>query len=656
MSAFSNFSIAALLVGFHSMPAAAKTQTPITEEVVVSGTRTEQAYWDSPVKVTLVTRADIDGNHAMNVAEAIQNIPGLDLKAPITGKEGQSVWIQGVSADRVLVLIDGEPVSASTGSTVDITQIATTNVARIEIVKGATSALYGSSAIGGVVNIITKKPEEGLSIRLSTDAGTFGKRDVANGQYPLPSQRVDGQVSYANEKFAVQAGTNLALSNGFKSGVDEWSQPGASGLRSTVFTEGTWFATEKSSHKLRLEYYQQSLETRYLDRVGAKKYYQVKKDDAQRLSSRYKGRAESDNSLWQWGAIYEQFTNDTQPTLANTRHAEMRYGNVNAQVDTTLGLHELTHGLQFSHNSLQSIKNGDTVNPEVPYKTAASFEYYFQDHLTFDVLELLPGFRLQHNDKFGQKFTPKINGRLNLVDDEDKTIFIRAGIGQGYRVPNLKEQFFKFDHSELGYMVIGNPDLKPESSLSYQWEIGVINTEGYQIGLNLFYNDMTNLIAKKPTEKTDLGIQIHRYINIAKARTQGVELNGSYQPIDLIKITFGYSYLDAKNLTTGSRLDNRSQHQTKIQIQLFPFEGMDVGLNTRFYSKQVSYDSDLIKFTTPAYTTFDMKATYQFTDRFSLYGGVDNLTDVTRNFGESKDKDQRPVEGRYGYLGIKFEL
>ncbi len=105
----------------------------------MTGTRTEQSVWESPVKVSLVNREEIQKNHASNAYEAIKNILGLDFKRP-RGKEGQSAVIQGVSANRVLVLIDGEPVSASTGSTVDLTQISTVQIERVEVVKGAVLA------------------------------------------------------------------------------------------------------------------------------------------------------------------------------------------------------------------------------------------------------------------------------------------------------------------------------------------------------------------------------------------------------------------------------------------------------------------------------------------------------------------------------------
>ena len=134
---------------------AAEDAVRSNETWVVTGTRTERLLDDTPVRTEVVSREQLDTLHARNVAEALKTVPGLMLK-DIHGKGGQEVWLQGLDADRVLILVNGRPVTASTGSSVDVSQLATADIERIEVVKGATSALYGSSAMGGVVNIITR--------------------------------------------------------------------------------------------------------------------------------------------------------------------------------------------------------------------------------------------------------------------------------------------------------------------------------------------------------------------------------------------------------------------------------------------------------------------------------------------------------------------
>ena len=145
---------------------------------VISATRTEKTLEDVPVRMEVVTAEHIEKVHARDLKQALKDVPGLMLKE-IHGKSGYGVWMQGFDPDRVLVLIDGHPVSASTGSKVDLTQIATADIERIEVVKGATSALYGSSAMGGVINVITRQPSEPKTWSFSADGGSHGDKEAA---------------------------------------------------------------------------------------------------------------------------------------------------------------------------------------------------------------------------------------------------------------------------------------------------------------------------------------------------------------------------------------------------------------------------------------------------------------------------------------------
>ena len=141
------------------------------DQVVVTATRTEKALVDVPVRTEVVTRDQIERSHAQDLKQALEAVPGLMLKR-IHGKSGYSVWLQGMDSDRVLVLLNGEPVSASTGSSVDLTQISATEIERIEIIKGASSALYGSAAMGGVINVISRRKEKPVSLSLTLDGGS----------------------------------------------------------------------------------------------------------------------------------------------------------------------------------------------------------------------------------------------------------------------------------------------------------------------------------------------------------------------------------------------------------------------------------------------------------------------------------------------------
>lgn len=617
----------------------------LTEEVVVTGTRTEQSVWDSPVKVSLISREEIEKNHAQNAYEALVNVPGLDFKQP-RGKEGQSVWIQGVSGNRVLVLIDGEPVSASTGSTVDITQIPTTQVERIEIVKGATSALYGSQAIGGVVNIITAKPEPGLSAKFSMDVGSWGDKDVDDGEYFVPRQRYNANLSYASDTVAIQSGLNAILSNSFLSGVDDFTKPAPKGEQVSGFLKGSFYQNDQVTHKLGYEHYIQRWTSDYF--FAGDPLYKV--DDVDRYTVRYSTAVDMDIQTIQWGATYEKFVNDSQPRPAEYRQAEMDYMNVDAQWDYEWGRHVFTQGFEYNYNTLVSTKDGaDELTEDAVYR---SLEYYLQDQITLGNLQILPGFRYQNDNHFGSKVLPKINGRYDLIEDDEKTIFVRGGVGKGYRVPNLKELYYLFDHSGLGYIVLGSEDVKPESSINYQLELAMIKTNGLALSFNLFRNNVTDMIEPESTGRFERGVAISEFQNIDKARLQGVEINFDIPLMDWLSMNGGYSYLDAQDLMRDRRLAERPRHQLKAAFDFQPIESLNILLNSRFYGDQLGYESNGTVHKTVPYSVIDFKANYALNNHLSIYGGIDNLTDTVKDYLDQYD--EQPRDGRYIYTGFSL--
>ena len=149
---------------------------PRLGDIVVTGTRTEKQRDEAPVRTEVVGRQEIRDTAASTLKEALANVPGLQLHE-IHGKSGYHLSMQGLGSDQVLVLIDGLPISASTGSSVDLSQYLVSDVERIEVVKGAASAQYGSSAMGGVVNVITRRPQQGFSGDVELAAGSRGRQN-----------------------------------------------------------------------------------------------------------------------------------------------------------------------------------------------------------------------------------------------------------------------------------------------------------------------------------------------------------------------------------------------------------------------------------------------------------------------------------------------
>jgi outer membrane receptor for ferrienterochelin and colicins len=193
-----------------------------------------------------VTREEIERTHARDLSQALEDVPGLLLRET-HGKQGQEVWMQGFDSDRVLILINGERLTSTTGSTVDLTQISTANIERIEIVKGATSALYGSDAMGGVINVITTPSAEPFSLTVQADAGSYGdaNRDDAALEGALGAVHASAGIGLHRSLWDLQVNTDLRQFEGFDF---DPSTPGTDGDERTRWNVDTRLAVRPWSH------------------------------------------------------------------------------------------------------------------------------------------------------------------------------------------------------------------------------------------------------------------------------------------------------------------------------------------------------------------------------------------------------------------------
>ena len=164
---------------------------------VTTATKSPVLLEEVPIRTQVVTKEEIRRNHARNLAEALKYVPGLQLEK-LHGKEGFGVWIQGMDSERVLILIDGNPLTPSSGNSVDVTQIAVSDVERIEIVKGAMSTLYGAAAMGGVVNVITQEPSDKFRFVADVSGGGWGDQNVKDG--PVAKRTGNFELSTKQDK------------------------------------------------------------------------------------------------------------------------------------------------------------------------------------------------------------------------------------------------------------------------------------------------------------------------------------------------------------------------------------------------------------------------------------------------------------------------
>ena len=658
--------VSATVLSTEALAADSNDVFQLGEIVVTTSTKTAKKLLDVPVRTEVVSKQELEKTHARDAAEALKNVPGLMLKR-IHGKSGQEVWLQGLDADRVLVLIDGKPVSASTGSSVDLSQISIGDVDHIEIVKGASSALYGSEAMGGVVNIITTKNNKPFSYSLVLDAGTYGDQNAGDepndkhGKLNLAVKRNQWTANFSAD-IRDKQGTDLDKST--------WSYEGDSGHKANVAIEIGYTATSGANFTIKPTLYQEDLDRNFSSfspGIGEIKKIKREQVDRKNITLSYTKPLANGDKLSAW-YMHEQFEDTTAQDVVSTafndqqRKGTSSFDKAEVQWDKAIGeKHLFTVGLVGQNSSLQQTQTKisgiqtEIIDEIGGKQNRSNLELYIQDDIFLtDQWEILPGIRYQNDSDFGSHVAPKISAMFAPEWSDNIDTKLRFSIGKGYRVPTLKDRHYVFDHSALGYMVIGNPDLQPELSTSYSASIELSKKDNFRTEVSVFRNDITDLISTDLNQQDSTPeLNIYEYTNVGRAQTQGLDLTTTHKLSPKFSVTGSYSYLDATDVETKKKLTQRPEHQVKLQLNYqLPVFNADVSLYGNYQSEEY-VDSDN-SISSPEYSTFDLKFNKSLRKGTKLFFGIDNILDEHRDTPVT-GQDFRPENGRFIYTGIRFD-
>lgn len=660
-----------LFLGCVALPAGASESESDTsegalylDELVVTGTRTERRLLDTPVRTEVVTSAELEKSHARSLKEALENVPGVQLRE-IHGKSGYEVWLQGMQANQVLVLVDGQPMTATTGSSVDVSQLAMLDIERIEVIKGAVSAQYGSSGMGGVVNVITRGIEPGWHGMVSVDGGSYGDQNPSGDQGDLARYSGRAVVSGGNETWGVRVSGSSQHSDGVDPDPETWYRPGNEYDRNDLAIRAHWRPTGQDALSLSLSRFTEDSDARYVETASGVEYPQGKDESAERIRTGVSGQHGSDDTfLAQWSVVHETLSDDTYKYNVDgqydQRDADMSMSVASGHLDWLLAsTHRFQVGTEARREALEQYIDGGSELDRNGEVSREGYELWLQDTwLPVDRLEVVAGVRGQRDSDFGNHLAPGIRARLDLGDGEGLDTFIRGGVGSGYRVPNLKERHYRFDHSQLGYVVEGSPDLEPETSVSYQLGVGAHLGRKIWFEVNGFFNDIEDLIQTgidqdATNDRTD-GVTVYRYLNLDEARTWGVESTAGWQLAPGWSLQAGYTLTRTEDRSTGNELNNRPRHQARLSLDgLTGIPGLSWLVRVRNQSSE--YTDASLGNKSPGYTSLDLKFNYRILPGLRVYAGADNLTNSQRDFNDAGN-DFRPVAGRFLYTGVALTL
>ncbi len=607
-----------------------------TRPVVVTGLLREQELDDSPLSTDLISASEIQDLGVATLTEVMAEETGMELSYGI-GRT-QSAQVHGLSDSHVLILVDGQRVTGKVDGAFDLGQIPLHQIERIETVKGPLSSVYGSDALGGVINIITKKPDQSAPLaQVSLTGGNHGRWDAsASLTHSFESLGDDDNnlslALYSSANF--YDGVDYVLSDNFSEvpGYDRYDLSLRSlysiGDKATLDLKGSYYKDE--SEWLEGTKFNLFRDVANNERLGLTAALDWKLQGEGRVRFSYNHSA-NDHRL-------REFTKSGFVTLDN-RNIE-NYQAIQAQY--TRLIDETWLVALGSELSDESIESDRIVSNREKYLATAFFGEgsYYADEVTATL-----GARWSHNSVYGSFVAPKVS----LMYDAAENLKLRLSYGRGYREPSLKELYIDFSNT-VGYRVVGEPALGPESSHGFNAGIEIDPDEALSLKINAYYNVVADLINFYRTGE-DGGRTVFSYENIDEAVTRGFDVDLSWQVSELLGASLGYAFTNAED-GEGNRLAFRIPHALNYKLA-FSFD--ELKLRATIYGRvvdeqpvaDIQSNRDIFSgvdeaqdLSVPAHGIVNARIEARLFDDLQLFGGVTNISNVTLYpYGQLKTRE-----------------
>lgn len=600
------------------------------DQIVVTGTRSERMLKHAPVTTQVIKEETIAESGAANLAEVLQRVTGVTVESNALGTGTSTVELQGFGSNHVLVMVDGMKMIGRVRGDLDISQIPSGQIERIEIVKGATSTLYGSEAMGGVINIITKKPKEHLQVNTSTQIGNYGK---INTNVDLGGT-INGWMQKANFSYRRSSGFDLDKSTPVWNGTAFNKYNGSFMLKKDI--------TAKTSFQANVNYFQEdqrAVADHDFETVVDNKYVSAKIG----FENRYNDNLKTTLGIEYSNSYHDQdrkvrrsgFIVNEKPTIEKLYKGEVLFDWTPDYSNTALS-HKINGGYSFESESIETERVFGSGE-----KTNSLHNIFIQDEMRIDMFTFSPGIRVDKHSVYGTYYSPKLSAMLSPAYN----IRIRASYGHGFRAPSFKELYWDY-FSSIGYQIEGNPKLQPEDSESLNLGAEFWTENNYHTRINLFYNRIMNLIDFRFIEFNN-GVSRYTLANISGARTWGAEWDMEYYPNDWFETGLGYYYLDSKNDINDQPLQLKPKHRTNLRFGFKFFNDFKLTTTIQTSSRKFYYSADDPEEThknwLEAYSLFHADLSVPIISQINMNIGIKNITDyVNLEWG--------PMPGREYYV------
>lgn len=620
------------------------------DTLVVTASGYAQSLRDVPASVTVVPKEEIQNKPIHDLADAVKNVEGVSI---VGSANKQDINIRGLPGEYTLILVDGRRQNSresrpnGSGGFEAGFMPPVEAIERIEVIRGPMSSLYGSDAMGGVINIITKKPTQdwhgslsmGGTLQENPNSGNYADSDFylagplienklglqlyGGGNYRQEDKIVEGHNGRDNKNltttltftptdkqtFVVEAGRTTQ---------ERTSTPGKSMAEYTI--RGT---SKKANTKTEL----------HNDRNHYSLSYKGDWDSLITEMSVYQEKTKRSTKSVPTGAAPDDLVYEARvPEITNTV--------VDGSVVALLPSNTLTLGGQFQHSKLNDTSATGKTTTEDATLRAEQYAFFLENEFTAtDDLLLTGGLRLDHHEYYGNHLNPRGYAIYHLTDE----ITLKGGVSQAFRAPTLREISPTYGTSTEGGagIIYGNRDLKPEKSLNEEIGIAYDHASGFSASLTLYNTDFKNKLTSYSLDETDsiTGLNLYKYANVGKANIKGVEVATNIPLATDWNLSMNYSYTDSRRESDdeklsngislkGYALDKTPKHSANAKLDWQYTQDLNLYTRAHYEGEQV-WAAQRNGATVPryrsGYTTVDVGLTYQVLKNTKLNLAVLNV-------------------------------
>ena len=558
-----------------------KKDTIKLKEVIVTATKTKKQLSNATVPVSLIKAKEINQMAALNLQDILDENTGLSTQHYALGV---GIQMQGLDSDYTLIMVDGKPLIGRLNGVLDLSRVSTENIAQIEIVKGPSSVLYGSDALAGVVNIITKKKKNN-SLKIGTKYSNFNTLNLYS----------NANLNY--KKVSSSLFVNYYKTDGYTLNSNYEGYDSSSYYNKTISPHNNYNITnnisfnitEKAKFTIDSYYFKENQNYRFIQsdklvdgkgsvndwQIAPNFEYKINKKLFTKINYQYTNYQTNNNEIFK-----------VDNSEYHTSFFKQDYQQIEVQNDydfttknkTSIGLGYINEGVSTSKLINDNRQQTNNI-------------YAFAQHqLQWHKFDFVLGARFEKHDAYTNQFNPKFSFLYRFKP----TLQFRGSIGRGFKKPTFKQLFFNYTNEAIGYTVFGttyledgianliannqieiNPEnnqpviydayytilnkngvIKPESSLGYNFGVKYTGLNNTIIDANIFRNDLKNLIDTTPVALKTNGWRAYSYLNLNSVYTTGFNINIKHYLNNNIKISIGYQYLEAKDKTVLDKIKN----------------------------------------------------------------------------------------------------